>query len=342
MTNHEIKEALKQTEYEFLKTNPRLGDNIILLGLGGSHAYGTNVPGSDLDVRGIALNSKEEVLLHEDFEQIVDSCTDTTIYSFEKIVKLLADANPNTLEIIFQKPENYVVLSEIGKMLVENRHMFLSKKCFYTFGGYARQQLRRLDNKVMRELPQGKQEVHILNSIKNATYTFHEKYFEFDDDSIYLYIDESNREDFESEIFMDLHLTHYPLRDWKTMWHEMHNIVKDYGKLGKRASNAIAHNKVNKHAMHLVRLMLCCIDILKYGDFSTYCDKYLDLLMDIRNGKYMGEDGQMIPEFFALVDRLEAEMEEAFEHTALPEKPDREKINKLIYKVNEKIVRGEV
>lgn len=342
MTMNEIKNALKQPEYDFLKSNPRLGENIILLGLGGSHSYGTNVPDSDLDIRGITLNSKEEVLLRKDFEQIVDSGTDTTIYSFSKMVSMLADANPNTLEIIFQDEDSYLYLSEIGKLLIENRHLFLSKKCFYTFGGYARMQLRRLDNKSMRTLPQEKQELHILNSIKNAFYTFREKYFEFDDDSIRLYVDESPREDFESEIFMDIHLTHYPLRDWKTMWHEMHTIVKDYGKLGKRASNAINHNKINKHAMHLVRLMLCCIDILNTGDFSTYCGKYLDLLMDIRNGKYMGKDGQMIPEFFALVDKLEAEMLKAFEHTSLPEKPDRDKINKLICSVNEKIVRGEI
>ena len=106
MTLEEIRKMVASDEYSFLKTNPRLGENIILLGLGGSHSYGTNVPESDLDVRGIALNSKEEVLLHEDFEQIVDSGTDTTIYSFAKIVKLLTDANPNTLEIIFQKPEH--------------------------------------------------------------------------------------------------------------------------------------------------------------------------------------------------------------------------------------------
>jgi predicted nucleotidyltransferase len=342
MNMNEIKEAIKQPEYDFLKTNHHLGKNIILLGLGGSHAYGTNVEGSDLDIRGIALNSKSEVLLRNDFNQVVDTDTDTTIYSFAKIVELLTEANPNTLEIVFQRESDYLYLTELGKILVDNRHLFLSKKCYYTFGGYARQQLRRLDNKSMRELPQGKQEIHILNSIKNAFYTFHEKYFEFDDDSIKLYVDASHREDFESEIYMDLHLTHYPLRDWKTMWHEMHNIVKDYGKLGKRASNAITHNKINKHAMHLVRLMLCCIDILKYGDFSTYCDKYLDLLMDIRNGKYMDENGQMTPEFFALVNKLEAEMDEAFACTTLPEKPNMDKINKLILYANEKVVLGEV
>lgn len=38
-----ITEKLKSPEYDFLKTDPHLGDHIILLGLGGSHAYGTNM-----------------------------------------------------------------------------------------------------------------------------------------------------------------------------------------------------------------------------------------------------------------------------------------------------------
>ena len=44
-------------EYEFLKSNEHLGNRIIMLGLGGSHAYGTNIETSGLDVRGCALNS---------------------------------------------------------------------------------------------------------------------------------------------------------------------------------------------------------------------------------------------------------------------------------------------
>lgn len=36
-------------EYNFLRNNDHLGDRIILIGLGGSHAYGTNNETSDLD-----------------------------------------------------------------------------------------------------------------------------------------------------------------------------------------------------------------------------------------------------------------------------------------------------
>ena len=58
MNISEIKAEIKKPEYEFLEKNEHLGKNIILLGLGGSHAYGTNTETSDLDVRGCALNRR--------------------------------------------------------------------------------------------------------------------------------------------------------------------------------------------------------------------------------------------------------------------------------------------
>ena len=100
MTIEQIKEKLQTEEYDFLKTDPKLGSQVIVLTLGGSYAYGTEQENSDLDCRGIALNSKSEILLGNDFEQVVDIDTDTTIYSFNKILSLLTSNNPNTLEIL--------------------------------------------------------------------------------------------------------------------------------------------------------------------------------------------------------------------------------------------------
>ena len=59
----EIREIIKSREYDFLRNNKHLGNNIILLTVGGSHAYGLNKEGSDLDIRGCAVNSKKEILL---------------------------------------------------------------------------------------------------------------------------------------------------------------------------------------------------------------------------------------------------------------------------------------
>lgn len=69
MTVDQIKKTIKSDQYKFLKENEHLGSNIILLGLGGSYSYGTNVETSDLDVRGCALNKKEEILANNNFEQ---------------------------------------------------------------------------------------------------------------------------------------------------------------------------------------------------------------------------------------------------------------------------------
>ena len=342
MKLNEIKDKLKSTEYDFLRTNEHLNNNIILLGLGGSHAYGTNIETSDLDVRGVALNSKKEILTNQNFDQVDNSSTDTTIYSFNKIIKLVTDCNPKTIEMLGLKPEHYLYLSSIGQEILNNKEMFLSKKAIYAFGGYANQQLRRLDNKAARLVSQEQQEKHILHSIENATVDYKRKYFEFNNDNIKLYIDKSDNEELDSEIFMDLNLHHYPLRDYKSMWSEMNNIVKDYNKMGHRNKNAIERGKLSKHMMHLVRLYLMCFDILENHEIITYREKEHDFLMSIRNGDYLDDNRQPIPEFFDYVNTLETRLERDKKETDLPEKPNYKRINEFIMSVNERIVKGEI
>ena len=150
----EIKKKVSSGEYDFLRTNEHLGKNIILLGLGGSYAYGTNVENSDLDCRGCALNSKMDILTNQNFEQFVNEQTDTTIYSFNKLVSLLLNVNPNTIELLGLKPEHYLYVTPIGQELLDNAHLFLSRKAVYSFGGYANQQLRRLSDKAARVVGQ--------------------------------------------------------------------------------------------------------------------------------------------------------------------------------------------
>lgn len=342
MNIEQIKEVLKTGEYDFLREDKNLGDNIILLTLGGSHAYGTNNENSDLDVRGCALNSKMQILTNENFEQFVNEATDTTIYSFNKLISLLSNCNPNTIELLGNKPEHYLYVSNIGKELINNSHLFLSKRAAYSFGGYATAQLRRLDNKAVRLVNQKQRERHILNSIMNAFHTFPEKHFHFEEDNIRLYIDKSEQEEYDTEIFMDVNLHHYPLRDYKSMWSEMNNVVKDYSKIGKRNKNAIEHNKLGKHMMHLIRLYMMCLDILEHEKIVTYREKEHELLMDIRNGKFLNEDRQPIPEFYEMVDDYEKKLEYAKNNTNLPDNPDYKRINEFVASVNERVVKGEV
>ena len=342
MTLEQIKELLKTEEYDFLRTNKHLGNNIILLGMGGSHAYGMDKQDSDLDVRAIALNSKEEILLSKDFEQVVDTATDTTVYSFNKMLTLLTSNNPNTIEILGCKPEHYLHLSDVGRELLNNRKMFLSKICIQSFGGYSQSQLRRLENKAARLVGQAQNEEYIFKSISNAKYDFKNRYFPHDESEVYLYIDKAIQEGYETEIFMDINLKHYPLRDWAGMWNEMKSIVNSYNKIGKRNEKAMSHDKLGKHMAHLLRLYMMCIDILEKEEIITYRTEEHDLLMSIRNGEYLDDNRQPIPEFYDLLNEYEKKFDYAKENTSLPDLPNHKRINEFKASVNERIVRGEI
>jgi len=338
----EYKDLLEKKEYDFLRTDKHLGKHIILLGLSGSYSYGTNNENSDIDIRGITLNRKSDLIGMTSYEQYVDDNTDTTIYAFLKMIQLLLSCNPNTIELLGLQKEHYLYLTGIGQELVDNKAMFLSKRAIQSFGGYASQQLRRLQNALARDnYGQAEKEQHILNSVKNAMYDFRTRYERFDKNSISLYTDISMKPDFQTEIFMDINLTHYPLRDYKNIWAEMHNIVKEYDHLGKRNKKK-DDNHLNKHAMHLIRLFMMAIDILEKQEIKTYRGEEQEILMNIRNGGYQKVDGGYREEFYELLADYEKRLNYAANHTNLPEEPDYNRIEDFVMYVNERVVRDEI
>ena len=146
MTRDELKNIIKSEPYDFLRTDPHLAGYLMYLTIGGSHAYGTNVEGSDLDVRGVALNLKEDLLGLGNFEHYVDTQTDTTIYGFNKAVKLMCSGNPNMLEQLGNPDELVITYSPTAKLLFDNKNLFLSKRVIYSFGGFAGKLLEKADS----------------------------------------------------------------------------------------------------------------------------------------------------------------------------------------------------
>lgn len=136
MTREELQRIIDSEPYDFLRTDPHLGKHLMFLTIGGSHAYGTNVAGSDVDIRGIALNSREDLLGLGEFEHHVDTATDTTVFSFNKIVKLLSNGNPNVLELFGNSDDLVISYSPTTKLLMENKKLFLSKNAIKPFGGF--------------------------------------------------------------------------------------------------------------------------------------------------------------------------------------------------------------
>lgn len=338
MTIEQIKEMVAGEQYDFLRTNPHLGKRIIFLTLGGSYAYGTNVETSDVDVRGCAVNSPSDILGLSSFEQVVHKATDTTVYAFNKLIPLLLNCNPNTIEMLGCKPEHYFYLSDLGKEMIDNRRIFLSQRAVSSFGGYANQQLRRLENAIARDaLPQARREEHIMQSMENSRAAFERKYTAFPEGSIRLYTDDSERDDLDREVFADITLRHFPAREFHSMINDMTNIIGCYEKLNGR-NRKKDEDHLDKHAMHLIRLYLMCLDILEKGEICTYRENDREMLLEIRHGKYRREDGTYRDEFFQMVNELEKRMQYARDHTALPKTPDYHAVEEFVMDVNRRAI----
>lgn len=228
---------LQTKEYDFIRTSDRLGDRIMLLGVGGSYAYGTSHEGSDIDFRGVTLQLPSDLIGLTAFEQYEDEKTDTVIYGFNKLVKLLLECNPNTCEILGLDEDQYLIKSALGQELIDHSRMFLSKRAVKSFGGYAAAQLRRLQNAIARDtLPQSDREKHILKSVMNAVDDFNRRYSGKNAGSIRLYIDRAENPELDTEIFVDADYKHFPLRDYTDLWGIMRTVVRDYDKIGMTKS----------------------------------------------------------------------------------------------------------
>ena len=133
-------------------------DNLILKVLVGSNLYGSNIKGvSDLDYIGVCIPNKEYILGTEKFEQSIERTndsasgkrntvedTDCTIYSLPKFIHLLTMNNPTVLETLYARENNIIFCNEFGKMLLDNRDIFLSLKIKHTYGGYAYSQRMKM------------------------------------------------------------------------------------------------------------------------------------------------------------------------------------------------------
>lgn len=147
--------------------------DIVLKKVTGSRLYGTQYELgenpldpeyiSDYDYRGVfilppALHISN---LHNSLEvaQIPDG-EDEEFFELKKFFAMAKDNNPNILDIMFGKEDSVVYQNNIGKMITDNKHLFLSQKIKDSFAGYGFSQLKRIKDhkKMLNTYP----DVHIV------------------------------------------------------------------------------------------------------------------------------------------------------------------------------------
>lgn len=109
----------------------------------GSHAYGTNIPSSDIDYSGVFIQDIGDILGMSYVEQINDDKNDIVIYEIRRFLELLAKNNPTILELL-NTPEDCILYKHpIFDLVLKNRDIFLTKICAFSFGGYAKEQISK-------------------------------------------------------------------------------------------------------------------------------------------------------------------------------------------------------
>jgi len=120
-------------------------DRTIFLTVVGSRAYGTNHEDSDFDKAGVMIPGIEYFYGMDKFEQFQGyPDEDKTIYDIRKAIKLVSDNNPNMLDLLASPDRCIIKTTPYWDIFRENIDLFISKRCRWTFSGYARAQLERI------------------------------------------------------------------------------------------------------------------------------------------------------------------------------------------------------
>ncbi|MEQ6388588.1 nucleotidyltransferase domain-containing protein [Bacillaceae bacterium S4-13-58] len=130
----------------------------------GSTVYGLRITTSDQDEKALVLLPLKEIIqLGKEWETSVFHEPDLEFHSLKKFMNLMLSQNPTVLELLFV-PESFILKqTDYGEMLRNQRYSFLSKKCYFTFGGYAKDQLMRIkkNQKVKSEQKLYKHAMHL-------------------------------------------------------------------------------------------------------------------------------------------------------------------------------------
>ena len=289
---------------------------IIFLTLHGSHGYGTATQDSDCDIRGVCIPPKKYYTgyLHS-FEHLErKEPNDLTIYELQKFCKLAADCNPNIIELLYMPQSKWIHWLPAWEQLVENRHLFLSKKAKFTFSGYAVSQLKRIKN-----------HYHWLN-IEEPTKPTREEYSLPNHMKMTVSEEQVVHKLLQNDVLPDP----TTVRDYITReqrYREAYDKWETYTNW-KAHRNPYRHDLEErygydtKHALHLIRLMRMCKEILADGVVLVERPDAEELL-EIKNGKWTYE------ELIQWAEDMDASLDELYKTSTLQKEPDRNAIDTL-------------
>jgi hypothetical protein len=128
----------KQITHEYLVENGLILFETIV----GSQAYGTQTPTSDIDKKFVYILPMDSILGTGYVEQI-NVNKDYVGWEIRRFLELMGSNNPTVLELL-NSPEDCIVSKhELFDLILAHKDDFITKICKDSFGGYARQQIKK-------------------------------------------------------------------------------------------------------------------------------------------------------------------------------------------------------
>lgn len=129
---------MKQITHEYLVENGLILYECIV----GSQAYATNVETSDIDKKFVYI-LPEDYILGTGYVEQINVNKDYTGWEIRRFLELMGSNNPTVLELL-NSPEDCIIYKHpLFDLILEHKEDFITKICKDSFGGYARQQIKK-------------------------------------------------------------------------------------------------------------------------------------------------------------------------------------------------------
>jgi hypothetical protein len=281
-----------------------LPENLIFLGWRGSVAHGMYVPSDDpdsiddKDLMGVFVGRLEHYLGFggSDVREKWEGVYDCVFYEVRKMVSLLLNCNPNVLSLLWLKDNAIIFNTPFGQRLQENRDIFVTKKAYHSFNGYAYGQFKRMthmNQEVLADIQTRKVQLLSLACTER-----------------------------DGEIVLPPGATDDLIERYRQYEELRGNYYKGYmGDKRRRLVERFGYD--TKNAAHLIRILRMGIEFLTEGTLYVEREDKHEL-MDIKRGLWPLDKVQ------AEAERLFALASEAYVRSSLPAEPDRKRAERLV------------
>lgn len=236
---------------------------------------------------------------------------DLALYPINIYFQLCMGCNPNMVDSLFTPERCVVHRTTIATMVRDRRKLFLHKKAWHTYRGYAHKQCDKMMYKGRTELRE-----------------FQEKY---------RITKETTPEQYEASLLLGLHINHWAedvdgefikpetkqlavsqLKSYKNLFHQARSLPEN----PKRAESVEKYGYDVKFAYHVIRLMNQAEQILTEYDLDI--ERCREQLKSIRRGEWTVErvQGYMVEREIAL--------EGLYDRSKIPHGPDEAAIKQLL------------